>query len=194
MTVLRDVGETLKQILQSNIPELKNNQSSVVFESPADIVTSGSTILSIFLYQIVENGFLRNIEPEPIDITKMRYPPLTLDLYYLFTPYAQDRETELLIIEELMQIFHDTSVLRGNSLKNNLVSAGNNEIRIIPNSLTFDEINKLWERFPNKSYKLSVSYILSPVRIPSAKDPANITRVINREINVYRKEADNDLS
>ncbi len=190
MTVLRDVGITLRELLQSKIPELKVNQNSVVFESPADIVPTGSTIMSVFLYQIVENGFLRNIEPEPIDITQMKYPPLTLDLYYMFTPYAKDRETELLVIEELMQFFNDTSVLKENVLRGNLVASGNNEIRIIPNNITFEEINKLWERFPNKSYKLSASYILSPVRIPSAKDPAKITRVVKKEINVYRQEAD----
>jgi hypothetical protein len=191
MTVLRDVSNTLKELLLSKVSG-PATPDSVVFESPADIVPpKGSTkTLSIFLYQIVENGFLRNIEPEPIETTQMRYPPLTLDLYYLFTPYATDKENELLMMEDIMQTFHDFSVLRGEALKGGLVMAGNHEIRVIPNNFTFEEINKLWERFPNKSYKLSVSYILSPVRIPSAKEPAKITRIVKRDINIYRQEAD----
>ncbi|RPJ77219.1 MAG: DUF4255 domain-containing protein, partial [Alphaproteobacteria bacterium] len=186
---LRDVGITLRELLQSKVHELKVNQNSVVFESPAEIEPTG-TLLSVFLYQIVENGFLRNTDPVPIDTTRMRYPPLVLDLYYMFIPYAKDRETELLIMEELMQVFYDTSVLREDALQGNLVAAGNNEIRITPNNFTFEEINKFWERFPNKSYKLSASYILSPVKIPSAKEPAKITRVIKKDINVYRQGAD----
>jgi hypothetical protein len=187
MTVLRDVGVTLRELVQPKISGLAN-PNSVVFKSPADIEATGSTVLSIFLYQIVENGFLRNIEREQIDTTHMRYPPLILDLYYIFTPYAKDIETELLIMEELMQIFHDTSVLREDMLQGDLIASGNDEIRIIPNNFTFEEINKLWERFPNRSYKLSASYILSPVRIPSAKEPAKITRVIEKDIRVYRQE------
>jgi Pvc16 N-terminal domain len=187
MTVLRDVSNTLKELLRSSIPEL-NSQNSVVFDSPADIMPTGSTTLSIFLYQILENGFLRNIDPKPIDTTRMQYPPLNLDLYYMFTPYAKDIENELLIMESILQIFRDKSVLRGDTLQGNLIASGNDEIRVIPNNITFDEINKLWERFPNKSYKLSAAYILSPVSIPSAKEPAKITRIVKKDINIYRKE------
>jgi hypothetical protein len=190
MTVLRDVSNTLKELLQSNIPELNISQNSIVFDSPADIEPAGSTMLSIFLYQILENGFLRNAELKPIDMTRMRYPPLNLDLYYMFTPYAKDIETELLVMEGLMQIFHDISVLKEDLLRGDLVASGNEEIRVVPNNITFEEINKLWERFPNKSYKLSASYILSPVSIPSAKKPAKVTRIIKKDINVYKKEID----
>ena len=142
MTVFRDVSITLKELLQSKIAELNISQNSVVFESPADIEPTGSTMLSVFLYQILENGFLRNVEPKPIDTTRMRYPPLNLDLYYMFTPYAKEIETELLVMEGLMQIFHDISVLRGDLLRGDLVASGNDEIRIVPNNITFEEINK----------------------------------------------------
>ena len=187
MTVLRDVSLTLKELLFPKIPEFKDDSDLVVFDSPADISTN-KNLLSIFLYQIVENSSLRNINPEPIDTNQLRYPPLALDLYYIITAYGTNRETELLIVERLMQILHDESVLKGEMLKGDLAKTGNTEIRIVPNNLTFEEINKLWERFPNKPYKISASYILSPVRIPSGKEPMKITRVIERDINLHRKE------
>lgn len=186
MTVLRDINITLKDHILPKIPEFEDDPKSIVFDSPAEIIQSGN-MLSIFLYQIVENGFLRNINPEPIGTTQLKHPPLAIDLYFIFTVYGKDRETELLIIERLMQLFHDTSVLKGDILRGELSTTGNEEIKIIPNNLTFEEINKLWERFPNKPYKLSASYIISPVRIPSAKVPETITRVIERNVNVYRK-------
>jgi hypothetical protein len=186
MTVLRDINITLKDHILPKIPELEDDPKSIVFDSPADITQAGN-MLSIFLYQIVENGFLRNINPEPVGTTQLKYPPLAIDLYYIFTVYGKDRETELIIIERLLQLFHDMRVLKGDILKGELLTTGNDEIKIIPNNLTFEEINKLWERFPNKPYKLSASYIISPVRIPSAKEPEMITRVIERDINLYRK-------
>jgi hypothetical protein len=87
-----------------------------------------------------------------------------------------------------MQVLYDNSVLRGDLLKGGLKGAGNEEIRVVPNNLTFEEINKLWERFPNKPFKLSASYILSPVRIPSGKPIEIIKRVMEKDIDVYRKE------
>jgi len=187
MAVLLDIGEALRDLIMKNIPELPD-ENSIVYDSPVDIEANSSTRLSIFLYQIVENSFLKNVEAEYIG-DKMRFPPLTLDLYYLFTPYAKNRETELIIIEKLLQVFHDNQVLKKELLKASLEGSGNYEIRIVPNNLNFEEINKLWERFPNKAFKISVSSILTPVRIPSEKPLAVIKRVKDMEIHVNKMGA-----
>lgn len=186
MAILIDIGDSLKNFIQLNIPELK--QGSIVFDSPAEIDPPGTPMLSIFLYQIVENSFLKNAGQEFIQIDKMKDPPLTIDLYYIFTPYAKAKETELIIMEKILQLFHDNSVFKGKMLKDTLKNSGNDEIRIVPNNLSFEEINKLWERFPSKAFKLSAAFILSPVRIPSGKPPVKITRVIEKDIDVFRKE------
>lgn len=187
MEILRDISLTLKNLLTS-ISEL--NANTIIFKSPAEIdtATDGTRLLSVFLYQIVENNYLKNVGPQPVDLDKMQYPPLTLDLYYMFTPYDNDKENELIILEKVMQIFHDTPVLKGDMLKDSLKGTGNDKIRVIPNNLTFEEINKVWERFPNKAYKLSASYILTPVSIPSRKPPAMIKRVMEKEIDAYRMD------
>lgn len=188
MTILRDVGETLKNLLiGQNIPNL--NKEGIIFDSPADITVANDAKLSIYLYRVVENSHFRNVEPEPIGIDKMKPPPLTLDLYYLFTPFCKVIETELIILESLMRIFYDYSVLKGELLENSLKKSGNDEIRIVPNNFTFEETSKLWEGFPNKDFKLSISYILSPVRIPSGKPDITITRVLEKDIDMYMLEA-----
>lgn len=189
MAILRDVGETLKKLVDAQkIPNLKTD--GIVFDSPADITAANDAKLSIFLYRAVENSHLRNIQPEPIGLDKMRPPPLTLDLHYLFTPFCKDIATELIILESIMQIFYDSSVLKGDLLEDSLKESGNNEIRIVPDNSSFEEAGKVWERFPNKDYKLSVSYILSPVKIPSGKPVTTITRVLEKEINMYKLEAE----
>jgi len=187
MAVFIDIGNTLKDLIQNNVSELKQ-PGSIVFDSPAEIDPPGTPMLSIFLYQIVENSFLKNEEAEYIQPDKFRKPPLTIDLYYIFTPYARDKENELIIMEKILQLFHDNSVLKGDLLKGRLKDNGNDKIRIFSNNLTFEEINKLWERFPNKAFKLSAAYTLSPIRISSGKPPVKIPRVMEREINMYRKE------
>jgi hypothetical protein len=185
MAVLKDIGDSLKKFLHRITPELES-ENSIVFDSPADLESTGNNTLSVFLYQVIENSYLRNAEPEPVDIDQMRHPPLTIDLHYILTPYAKKIETELIIMEKLMQLFHDNSVLKGDMLEGGLQGSGE-QIRIVPNNLTLDEINKLWERFPNKSYKLSVSYILTPVKIPSARPTEIVKRILERDIELYRK-------
>lgn len=189
-TVLRDIGITIKKILQNSIDELAA-ENSVIFDSPSDIGATSTTatptdVLSAFLYQVGENTHLRNVEPSPIGTGKMEYPPVTLDLYYLFTAYAQNRDTELMILGKLMQVFRYHAVLRGDVLQGALQTTGNDEIRVVPNVLSLDELNKIWSLFPNKGLKLSLSYMLTPVRIPS-ENVIDITRVMQKEIAVHTR-------
>lgn len=190
-TVLRDVGETLKKMLKPNIPEL-SEESAMVFDSPADMESSTNARLSIFLYQTAVNSDLRNIGQSPVGEDKMQNPPLILDLSYIFTPYAQHRETELIIMERLMQAFHDNRVLKGDVLQGTLKESGNNEIRVYSNSLTLEELNRLWGTFPNKAFKLSASYLLTPVIIPSATQ-IDVDRVKQKDLSMYRKDHDEKI-
>lgn len=192
--VLRDVSETIKRLLikeniQENISGLSEN--TIVFDSPGDIEPNQEAVkLSIFLYQIVENSQLRNIGSEPVGNIgikqKIQYPPVILDLSFIFTPYAKDKDTELIIIERVVRIMHDNSILRGDILQGKLKESSNNEIKIVPNTLSLEELNKLWGMFPNKPFKLSLSYLLTPVKIPSERQ-IDTTRVLEKSIDMYMK-------
>jgi hypothetical protein len=192
MSVIKSVGESLQFLLQKNISDLAADDA-IIFDSPADIDSGKATKLSIFLYQVVENSFLRNVQSEPVGLDHMRYPPLIIDLHFLFTPYANNRETEFIIFEKIMQILYDHPVLKGNMLHESLKGNGNDEIRVVPNNISFEEINKLWETFPNKAFKLSTSYILTPVRIPSEKPIAAIKRVLEKDIQMHRLGGEKDI-
>ncbi len=179
-TIIRDVSATLKTLIQDKISELTASDA-VKFESPAELTAGSSPQLSVFLYKVRHNSFLRNVPPVPLSATEMGYTPLSLDLLYLFTPFSNNIETEFVIVEKLMQAFHDTSELSGALLQGNLVEDGNTELRLVPDDLNLDEMNKLWTAFPGKAYRLGVSYQVTPVRIPSSRTQT-MDRVITREI------------
>ncbi|MCL6590426.1 MAG: DUF4255 domain-containing protein [Firmicutes bacterium] len=190
LNVLRDLDETLKLLikehLKADFPEFAYDDS-ITFESPADIDAASLTTakVSIFLYQIVENSYLKNDDRVLYDNNHLQHRPLILDVYYLFTPYARNKETEHTILERIMTTFHDYQVLKGAVLQGGLINSGNQEIRTVSHSFSFEEINKLWERFPNKPFKLSVAYMLTPIRVPSAKEPEAVTRVTEKIIDFY---------
>jgi hypothetical protein len=46
-------------------------------------------------------------------------------------------------------------------------------------------MNRLWGIFPNKPYRLSVAYLVAPVKVPSARTVA-IKRVLEKVTRVSR--------
>lgn len=183
-TVIRDVSTSLKTLIKDNVAEL-NDDSYITFGSPSD-VDSSNICLSMCLYYLTENPSMRNSEKDAIVGTNQFYePPAYLDLYYLMTPYAKDRDTELLILGRIFQLFHEHATLSDNDLKGNLIACGNEKIRISYNNLSLQDIKQLWEVFPGKPAKLSLSYLVSPVRLPAEK-VITIPRVLQRDLDVFQ--------
>lgn len=183
-TVIRDVSTSLKALIKANVPEL-NDDSYITFGSPSDI-DSATMNLSLCLYYLTESPSMRNSEKDPVIGTNQFYdPPSYLDLFYLITPYAKDRDTEMLILGRLFQLFHEHAVLSGDDLKGNLAACGNENIRISYNNLSLQDIKQLWEVFPGKPAKLSLSYLISPVRLPAEKI-ITIPRVLERDLGIHR--------
>lgn len=152
------------------------SEGDIVLKSPVD---AGAAKLSLFLYQVQENPYLKNREMEAIQETGLRPVPLVLDLYYLVTPLSQEPDTALKYLENVMRTFHDYAVMKGPDLSPTLVDAGNKAIRIVSHYLSLEEINQLWGVFPNKAYQLSVAYIVTPIEIPSTRT-VPVTRVVEK--------------
>lgn len=180
ITIIRDVGNTLKELLEEKIPELKDKIS---FNSPADMKNSDKTGLSLFLYQVAENIHTRNRSPEPHGPEQLAFPPVILDLHYLLTPYG-GREAEFDFMEKVIRIFYDQAILRGSILKRMLLDSGNDELRLVPQYLSLENLNHLWSTFA-QPLKLSVAYIVTPVRIPSVRE-LEARRVVHKEDRYYQ--------
>ncbi|MCL6460094.1 MAG: DUF4255 domain-containing protein [Gorillibacterium sp.] len=182
-TVIRDVSTSLKALLKASVPEL-NDDSFISFGSPSDI-DSSTMKLSMCLYYLSHSPSMRNSEKEGISGTdEFYYPPAYLDLYYLLTPYAKDRETEQLILARIFQLFHEHPVLSGSDLTGNLAACGNEEIRISYNNLTIQDIKQLWEVFPGKAAKVGLSYLVSPVKLPADRT-ITIPKVQVRDLGIH---------
>ena len=172
LTLIKDVSNSLRNLLSINITELSNTDS-IVLDSPGDISSPPTPFgLSIFLYQISENPFLKNQDYQyvPPESSNLFAPPLALNLYYLLTPYAKDRDSEQLIMTKMMKTLYDNRVLTGTAIGDNLLDSGNSEIKIVFHNLSLSDLYNLWGVFSGKSYKLSISCILTPLLIPSAQE------------------------
>jgi hypothetical protein len=185
-TAIAEVGATLEKLLWYNIKDdatarsIVKSEDQITLSSPEEAESNKK--LSLFLYQITENAYLRNQEAQAVNSTKLNYPPLSLSLFYLVTPLTQNSENDHIILGKVMQIFYDNAILSGSMLHENLVGE---ELRLILTPLPVDELNKIWGVIAkSKSYKLSVCYEVTPVRIESMRE-REVTRVIEREVEKY---------
>jgi len=129
--------------------------------------------LNLFLYQLVPNAALRNLDTraiaKPGDTSP---PPLALNLHYLLTAYG--RTDDELVSHRLlgcaMAVLHRNPVLSTEQLRTAL--PGNTlyqqieRIRISPLQLSPEEMSRLWTIFHAK-YQLSMAYQVSVVIIDS---------------------------
>ncbi len=185
-TVFKDIGETMKYLLEENIQSLVSPEN-IVFASPADIdtISNAPHTLSLFLFKVETNPYMNNREMQKINHSKLKHPPLTLDLFYLVTPFASDRSQEQLILGKVIQTFHDHSVLKCRVLRDGLEGTSE-EFRVTLFSLPFEEMFQLWQSFTERSFRLSICYKLTPVEIDYSRE-MEAKRVIEKRDEYYQK-------
>jgi len=173
-TIISSTGKAMIELLKS---QAGFADGDIVMKSPVDAATSAK--LALFLFQVQQNSYLMNAEQQAVGEDGLRPPPLPLDLFYLLTPLSQDPDTALGHLESVMRVFYDHSVMKQPLLPPTMVEAGNQAVRITPHVLSLEDMNRLWAMFPDKAFSLSVSYLVSPVLVPSSR-VVLVTRVLEK--------------
>lgn len=162
----------------------------------------GSTVsLNLYLHRITPNAALSNSDLPTRDSRGglVRNPRLALDLHYLLSAYTNLELKGEILLGYAMEMFHETPVLARNlvraALKNGLngnpLPAPFNDIdparladqieliRITPQSLSMDDMSKLWAAFQSH-YRTTVAYLVSVVLIERDLKPRNPLPVLSR--------------
>lgn len=163
-----DVSATLLQLLKGSL-----GATNVALSSPKN----ASTLLSLFLYKVMENPYLKNDERRvlpPGSDGKLveQEPPLMVDLYYLLTAH---HSTDLIeahrALGRAMRVFYDNAILRGSALQAtpNRGLTADTTLRITLNPISMEDMTRIWSVFPDTQYEISVTYLVTPVPIESAR-------------------------
>jgi hypothetical protein len=130
----------------------------------------GDQRVNLFLYKIEENAFLKNQDwsLKPGNSNQLMPAPLSLNLYYLMTPYAKNdpqtgNVTAHEILGEAMRVFYENSVIPQQYLETDL-KAAREEFKIVYNALDPEELSRLWSTFA-QPFRLSVRYQVSTVQL-----------------------------
>lgn len=141
--------------------------------------------LNVFLYHTSLNGAWRNTDM-PIRAGGGP-PPLALNLFYLvsaFTDSLDDHRSHELL-GRAMRLLHDTAVLGREDIRAALELSGLHaqveRIRIVPVSMSLEELSKLWTAFQTQ-YRLSAAYEVSVILIESHQPRTSPLPVLRRGV------------
>lgn len=181
-TVLSAVSSALRSVLweaiqdELSLQSIVPSESAIVFLNPTETGRGTSNRLSLWLYQVTENEFLKNAPPVRVEASHaLAPPPLPLNLHFLVTPFAETPEACLLLLGKVMEVLYDNAniVVRDNS--DNVFE----ELRIMMSRLTLEELSRVWEALI-EPYRLSVCYEVRVMHIASRR-VLNGARIVNVE-------------
>jgi hypothetical protein len=126
--------------------------------------------LNLFLYKVQENPILKNMDWQVKrgSPTQLVPPPLSLNLFYVMTPYALNHDflgnTAIHeILGEAMRVFYENPVVPEAYLAGDLQDA-REQIKIMLNPLDLEELSRMWSTF-GLPFRLSVPYEVSVVQL-----------------------------
>lgn len=165
-SVISEVSKLLQRMLwegfdgDAQITAHVPNIDAIGLMNPAD--AKDDFPLSLWLYQVQQNEFLRNVPPAriPNDDSQVQFPPLSINLFYLLTPKTKNDDTNQLILGRSMQIFHDNGILL---LETKEEPKQRQELRVMMCHRDLRELAEVWEAL-QQPYRLSVCY---EVRVPA---------------------------
>ena len=174
---IAQASETLVELLRERITERSDvvavDRSEIALVSPAEVGADSEVRLSVFLYDVRENGVLKNQERTVIDEDTSRRPPLALDLRYLLTAFpsqsGSDETANTLdqqrVLGLAMQVLYEHAVLGPDELPSALSET---EVRITLEEESLGAFTDVWSTFGDTSLQPSVAYQFSPVLIDAA--------------------------
>jgi hypothetical protein len=181
------VTATLRNLITPGI--LNELGSGTVTAKPPDKAREpgdNGNQINIFLYQVLPNSSLRNMDlPNRVKPGETGQPPLALNLYYLITAYGKDNDDILAhrLLGKTMQILHDFAILNPADIKTALAESDlHNQlerVRITLQPMSTEEASKLWATFQTQ-YRISASYEASVVLIDSSRSVKTPLPVLTR--------------
>jgi hypothetical protein len=179
--VIRAVSEALRRILweqfqpDNQIQPIVVSEAAIVFRNPTETARDSANRLSLWLYQITENEFMKNQPMVPSNgQDRLQFPSLHLNFFYLVTPFAPTGEGDHMLLGKTMQVLYDNATVFLRDRDNDIAE----ELRIILCRLTLEELTRIWDAL-REPYRLSVCYQVRVTSIDSQRIPGH-ARVIER--------------
>lgn len=165
-TAIGMVSESLRNLLVGEM--VLHPQVDVTILAPDE--TTGGRRINLFLYKVQENPGMKNMDWQVKKgaPTQLVPPPLSLNLFYLMTPYGPNdpqtgNSTAHEILGEAMRVFYENPIVHQDYLVDGLKDA-REQIKLMLNTLDLEELSRVWNTF-TEPFRLSALYEVSVVQL-----------------------------
>lgn len=176
-TVVKQVNEQLRRLLFAGMTDEAaqyfNAIDAIHIGSPketADLANTQPKRLSVFLYQVTEDPFMKNRHPHRGNgAFDMRVPPMALRFHYLITPFVSDADGNAIVLGKVLETLYDNSTMA----LTDPISGQTEDVRVIFETLTLPELAEVWEAL-KEPYRVSLAYQLRVPRLESRRQYAAV--------------------
>jgi hypothetical protein len=169
--VLAAVSDALRSVLWDAfnadpvVRSIVGSEAAIVFTNPTETARDSSNRLSLWMYQVSENEFVKN-QPAPRrnGHNSQLETPFALNLNYLITPFAPSGEADHLLLGLTLQTLYENAIL----VLQRPADAIFEELRLVFCRLTIEELTRIWEAL-REPYRLSVCYQVRVTHIDSLR-------------------------
>jgi hypothetical protein len=180
------VSASLKSLLEQ---ELAPQEIKVTLQSPIDTSAPPSRV-NLFLYRVIQNPHLSNRDylPKPGRPGELVHPPLSVNLFYLLTPFAGIDELGQAnahdVLAEAMRVLHEHAIVPEQFLAGGLRRG---QIKVTLHPADVEELTKIWTAL-EKDLQLSTVYEVSFTEIPDRRERPMPKRVEKTDVVVVATE------
>ncbi|HEV2860977.1 MAG TPA: DUF4255 domain-containing protein [Pyrinomonadaceae bacterium] len=176
-TAIGDVTKSLADLLTNE--QDPPGSFLVSLKSPADEeIDVNNPTINLYLFRIEENPFAKNRGWQPVGDDTLHRTPLSLNLFYVVTPYAKEQADGHRILGQAMRIFYDHAILDP-ALLGEPLQHTSDPLKLDLCSFNLEDLTRVWNAF-NQAYRLSVCYQARIVFIDSEVD-RKVVRVTDKE-------------
>ena len=181
INAIQAFGASLAALLTNSYPEELRADHSCQFRlvSSDELekqAATGNTV-TIFLYRVTPEQ--HSGSKAQAALTSPANPPLTLELHYLISVWADNALHEQTILAWLMSFLHQHPVFDRSSLTIDAQWDSDEEIQLVQEEMSNEDLMRIWEALqPN--YRLSIPYVARVIRIDPAEKGGDRPVVANR--------------
>jgi hypothetical protein len=193
-SIIQDVTRELRQRIFDSLADAPDADIAldsidrITLAPPREKMT-GTPALSLYLFNVEPDPFLRNQRELPMGQAGLRQPPLVLQLRYLVTPLGDDEERNHLVLGRILQRFMTQPFIdsaNGTAVGDSFGGASP-QVRIVFEALPPDKLASMWMEFQTP-LRLSVVYLVRAVAIDSDSGVTEAQRVVEAHTVVGRME------
>jgi hypothetical protein len=198
------VTATLRQLLHDAVTQDVSGAAVEVLPLNDNRLRDNQPVLNLFLFHVAPSPAWRNqnLPTRRTDGSVAQRPQLALNLSYLMTAFGRSTQNDPeahRLLGSAVRVLHERPVLARADIRAvvqaHTALAGSNLadqvelVRLTPQSLSLEELSKLWSVFFQTPYRISLAYEASVVLIEGRVRPSPALPVRSRNLRLFTLRA-----